>query len=63
VLQSRIELQIDQRQSKIATPINGLSAANQKEMSQSEFSGFGFLFTSFCQAFDDRYFRNLEIFS
>ena len=44
VLQSRLQLQIHQRQSKIATPINGLSAANQKEMFQSEFSGVGFFF-------------------
>jgi hypothetical protein len=28
----------------IATPINGLSTANQKEMFQSEFLGVGFLF-------------------
>src|SRR6266704_3499220 len=27
-----------------ATPINGLSTANQKEMFQSEFSGVGFFF-------------------
>ena len=62
VLQSRLQLQIHQRQSKIATPINGLSAANQKEMFQPEFSGVGFLFTLFSQAFEERYFRNLEIF-
>jgi hypothetical protein len=35
-----------------ATPSNGLSAANQKEMSQSEFSKFGFLLTLFSQAFE-----------
>jgi hypothetical protein len=44
VLQSRLQLQIHQRQSKIATPINGLSTANQKEMFQSEFSGVELLF-------------------
>src|SRR5882762_11396408 len=43
-LQSRLQVQIHQSQSKIATPINGLSTANQKEMFQSEFSGVGFLF-------------------
>src|SRR4029077_13618908 len=42
----------------IATPINGLSTANQKEMFQSEFSGVGFLFMSFSQAFKDRHFSN-----
>src|SRR5262249_35358045 len=62
VLQSRLQLQIHQRQSKIATPINGLSAANQKEMFQSEFSGVGFLFTTFSQAFEKRHFRKFEIF-
>jgi hypothetical protein len=40
----------------IATPINGLSTANQKEMFQSEFSGVGFLFITLSQAFEDRHF-------
>jgi hypothetical protein len=41
----------------IATPIKGLITANQKERFQSEFSGAGFLFMSFSQAFKDRDFR------
>ena len=45
-----------------ATPINGLSTANQKEMFQSEFSGVGFLFMPLSQAFEDRHFRKFEIF-
>jgi hypothetical protein len=62
VLQSRLQLQIHQRQSKIATPINGLSTANQKEMFQSDFSGVGFLFMSFSQAFEDQHFRKFRVF-
>jgi hypothetical protein len=46
----------------IATPINGLSTANQKEMFQSEFSGVGFFFMPLSQAFEDRHFRKFEIF-
>src|SRR5436190_23148296 len=46
-----------------ATPINGLSTANQKEMFQSEFSGVGFLFTSFSQAFKGGHFTKPEMFS
>ena len=61
VLQSRLRLQIHQRQSKITTPINGLSAANQKEMFQSEFSGVGFLFILFSQAPERRNFTQREI--
>ena len=45
-----------------ATPINGLSTANQKEMFQSGFSGVGFLFMALSQAFEDRHFRKFEIF-
>src|SRR6266516_7314866 len=45
-----------------ATPINGLSTANQKEMFQSEFSGVGFLFMPLSQAFEDRHFTKFEIF-
>jgi hypothetical protein len=44
----------------IATPINGLSTANQKEMFQSEFSGVGFLFITLSQAFEDRHFTKRE---
>ena len=40
----------------IATPINGLNTANQKEMFQSEFSGVGFLFMLFSQAPEGRNF-------
>jgi hypothetical protein len=43
-----------------ATPINGLSTANQKEMFQSEFSGVGFLFITLSQAFEDRHFTKRE---
>jgi hypothetical protein len=43
-----------------ATPINGLSTANQKEMFQSEFSGVGFLFITLSQAFEDRHFRKVK---
>jgi hypothetical protein len=46
-----------------ATPINGLSTANQKEMFQSEFSGVGFRFTSFSQAFKGGHFTKPEMFS
>src|SRR6266853_5101233 len=45
-----------------ATPINGLSTANQKEMFQSEFSGVGFLFMPLSQAFEDRRCKKFEIF-
>jgi hypothetical protein len=45
----------------IATPINGLNTANQKEMFQSEFSGVGFFFMPLSQAFEDRYFRKHEL--
>jgi hypothetical protein len=44
-----------------ATPINGLSTANQKEMFQSEFSGVGFLFMPLSQAFEDRHFTKREL--
>jgi hypothetical protein len=44
-----------------ATPINGLSTANQKEMFQPEFSGVGFLFITLSQAFEDRHFTRREI--
>ena len=43
-----------------ATPINGLSTANQKQMFQSEFSGVGFLFITLSQAFEDRHFTKRE---
>jgi len=56
VLQSRLRLQIRQSQSKIATPINGLNAANQKERFQFEFSGVGFFFMHFSQAPEGRNF-------
>ena len=46
-----------------ATPINGLSTANQKEMFQAEFSGVGFLFMHFSQAFEDGHFTKREISS
>jgi hypothetical protein len=45
----------------IATPIDGLSTANQKEMFQSEFSGIGFLFMLIPQAAQHRYFTKREI--
>jgi hypothetical protein len=44
----------------IATPINGLSTANQKEMFQSELSEVGFLFMQLSQAFEDRHFTKRE---
>ena len=60
VLQSRLQLQIHQRQSKIATPIKGLSTANQKETFHSGFSGFEFLFMLFSQAIEERHFMKRE---
>src|SRR6266481_2927749 len=44
-----------------ATPINGLSTANQKEMFQPEFSGVGSLFMPLSQAFEDRCFTKREL--
>jgi hypothetical protein len=43
-----------------ATPINGLSTANQKEMFQSEFSGVGFLFITLSQVFEDQHFTKRQ---
>jgi hypothetical protein len=39
-----------------ATPINGLSTANQKEMFQPESVAVEFVFTLYSQAFGDRHF-------
>ena len=44
----------------IATTINGHSATTQKERFQSGFSGVGFLFIPFSQAFEDRHFTKRE---
>ena len=44
-----------------ATPINGLSTANQSEMRQPESLAFGFGFMLFFQAFEDRHFTKREI--
>src|SRR6266567_4584288 len=44
-----------------ATPINGLSTANQKETFHSGFSGFEFLFMLFSQAPEGRNFRKGEL--
>jgi len=44
----------------MATPINGLSTANQKGMFQSEFPRVGFLFIPLSQAFKDRHFTKRE---
>ena len=43
-----------------ATTINGQNAATQKERLQSGFSGVGFLFIPFSQAFEDRHFTKRE---
>src|SRR4029077_10916454 len=45
----------------IATPINGLSTANQKEMFQSEFSGVGFLFMPLFSSVQRSTFQQFEI--
>jgi len=45
----------------IATQINGHSTGIQKEAFHSNFSGAGFLFMSFSQAFEDRHFIKREI--
>ena len=63
VLQSGLQLQIHQRQSKIATPINGLNAANQKEMFQSEFSGVGFFFMPLFSSIRRPIFQKPGVFS
>ena len=44
-----------------ATPINGLSTANQKEMFQSEFSGVGFLFMPLFSSVRRSRFQNSDI--
>jgi hypothetical protein len=44
-----------------ATPIKGLSTANQKETFHSGFSGFEFLFMLFSQAPEGRNFTKREI--
>jgi len=44
-----------------ATPINGLSTANQKEIFQPESLVLGFLFMLFSQADQHRYFTKREI--
>jgi len=43
--------------------INGHRASIHKKMFQSKFPAVGFFFTLFSQAFQDRYFRKLKIFS
>src|SRR4030095_3140758 len=45
----------------IATTINGQSATTQKERFQPGFSGVGFLFIPFSQAFEDRHFTKREL--
>jgi hypothetical protein len=47
----------------IATRINGQSATTQKEILQYGFSGIGFLFTSFSQAFIGGHLTKSEMFS
>jgi hypothetical protein len=42
--------------------INGQSTTTQKEILQYGFSGVGFLFTHFSQAFEDRHFTEREMF-
>ena len=44
-----------------ATPMKGLSAANQKERFQSGFSGVEFLFMNSSQAFKHRHFTKREM--
>jgi hypothetical protein len=43
----------------IATPIKGLSTANQKETFQADLSGGGFLFMLFFQAPEGRNFTKM----
>ena len=42
--------------------INGQSTTTQKEILKYGFSGVGFLFMHFSQAFEDRHFTEREIF-
>jgi hypothetical protein len=46
----------------IATPIKGLSTANQKEMFQSEFLGVGFFFMLFLKHWKIDISQNLKCF-
>src|SRR5262249_45697729 len=45
------------------TPSNGLETANQNETFQPDSLVIELVFTLLSQAFEDRHFRNLEIFS
>jgi hypothetical protein len=47
----------------IVMTIKGHSTTTQKEILQSEFLGAGFLFMHFSQAFEDRHFRERELYS